>query len=55
MTWVRPFILIMVLALAVEAAIFYSLAALGASGELVSAIELIWLCVVVFLTALLVD
>jgi hypothetical protein len=51
MTQTRAFILVMALALAVEAGIFYSLAGLGAEGELIVAIEMIWLCVSVLLVA----
>ena len=46
MTRIRRFILAMAIALAIEAGIYYLLAAMGASGDLVVTIELVWLCVV---------
>ncbi|MBS1886660.1 MAG: hypothetical protein JSU06_05660 [Actinobacteria bacterium] len=45
----------MTLALVIEVGIFYLLAALGGGGELASAVELIWLCIAVALTAVFVD
>jgi hypothetical protein len=51
----RAFILAMAAALAVEAGIYYLLAGLGANGQLVVAVEMIWLCVAVVLTLLVVD
>jgi hypothetical protein len=51
MTQTRAFILLMAAVLAVEAGIFYSLVGLGADGELIVAIEMIWLCVSVVLAA----
>jgi hypothetical protein len=55
MTAPRAFILAMCIAFAIEAGIFYGLAALGANGELVVAVEMVWLCVAVLLTLLFVD
>jgi hypothetical protein len=55
MTWIRPFVLTLAFALAVQAGIYFLLASLGASGELASAIELIWLVVTVCLAAVFID
>ena len=55
MTAPRAFILAICVALAIEVGIFYGLAALGANGELVVAVETVWLCVAVVLTLLFVD
>jgi hypothetical protein len=48
-TPMRAFIVAVAFALAVEAVIYFSLAALGASGDLAVAAEMIWLSVSVFL------
>ena len=54
MTPNRAFLLAIPFVLAVEAGIFYGLAALDANGQLAVAVEMIWLLVAVFLTLLFV-
>lgn len=49
----KPYILPLVLCLVIEAGIYYGLLGLGASGEWVLKIEVIWLCVGVLLTLML--
>jgi hypothetical protein len=55
MTWIRPFFLALAFALAVQAGLYFLLAALGASSELASAVEVIWLVVAVFMAVTFVD
>jgi hypothetical protein len=46
----RPYIPPLVLVLAIQAGIFYGLLALGAEPDLVLYLEMIWLCVGVWIT-----
>jgi nitrate/nitrite transporter NarK len=48
----RAFVLTIPFLLGVEAGIFYGLAALGAGGRTVVAVEMLWLVVAVFLACL---
>lgn len=50
MTPNRALLLAIPFVLAVETGLFYALAALGANGQLAVTVEMIWLCVAVFLT-----
>lgn len=49
MTEFRAFLVAIAFGLAVEVGIYYGLQALGADGGLAASLEVIWLCVFVFL------
>jgi hypothetical protein len=55
MTLLRALIFALAVALAIEAGIFYLLAGLGASAELVVEAEMVWLCVAAFCGVAFVD
>ena len=55
MTQNRAFLLTIPILLGVEAGIFYALAALGARGRTVVAVEMLWLVLAVVLVCLFVD
>jgi hypothetical protein len=54
MTVLRAFFVALAFGLAVEVGIFYGLDALGANGGFAASLEVIWLCVFVFLGLLFV-
>jgi hypothetical protein len=54
MTELRAFLVALTFGLAVEVGIYYGLEALGADGGLAASLEVIWLCVFVFLGVLFV-
>jgi hypothetical protein len=54
MTWIRPFFAL-AFALMVQAGLYFLLAAVGASSELASAVEVIWLVVAVFLAVIFIE
>ena len=54
MTELRAFIVALVFGLAVEVGIYCGLEALGADGGLAASLEVIWLCIFVFLGVLFV-
>ena len=54
MTELRAFLVALAFGLAVEVGIYYGLEALDAGGGLAASLEVIWLCVFVFLGVLFV-
>jgi hypothetical protein len=49
----RGYLITLAGCVAIEGAIFYGLAGLGADGELIVDLEMIWLCITVVLTVLI--